>query len=115
MKTLQTLAGLFMRYVVIEIDERQSTRGQVLQDLQKCDGIIYTAGLAVKPRVIAKVKAPNKMAFDNNIMEQIQNVQGVATTRSLLIINSMHLIRNENLNTSENSMVEISDWAVKRK
>lgn len=112
-ENIKDSSGTIYAYVVIEIDERQGTRGQVLQELQQCDGIIYTAGLSVKPRVIAKVKAPNKMAFDNNIMEQIQSIAGVATTRSLLIINDMHFIRNESSKTLEVSMNPISDWAVK--
>ena len=112
-ENMKDLSGAIYSYVVIEIDERQGTRGQVLQELQRCDGIIYTAGLSVKPRVIAKVKAPNKMAFDNNIMEQIQNIPGVATTRSLLIINDMHFIRNESFNITEASINPVSDWAAK--
>ncbi|MCP4539477.1 MAG: Lrp/AsnC family transcriptional regulator [Chloroflexi bacterium] len=77
-------------YAVIDVDEKQSTRAKVLQDLRECDGVIYTAGLTKRAKVIAKVRAPDKRAFDNRIMDQIQKIQGVATTRSLLVINDMH-------------------------
>jgi hypothetical protein len=111
----QNLAGDIYAYVVIDVDEKQETRSQVLQLLHRCNGIIYTAGLAAKGRAIAKVRAPNKLAFDNNIMHQIQSISGVATTRSLLIINDMHFIRSQSPNKSDQSMQSIASWAGTRR
>lgn len=108
------LKGDIYAYVLIHIDEKQEARSKVLEDLQTCDGIIYTAGLMRKARAIAKVRAPNKLAFDNNIMEQIQGISGVATTRSLLVINDMHFIRIQDLSTSEPRMRDVIAWAQKR-
>jgi hypothetical protein len=108
------LKGDIYSYVLVHIDGKQEARSKVLEDLQQCDGIVYTAGLMRKARAIAKVRAPNKLAFDNDIMEQIQGIDGVATTRSLMIINSMHFIRSENPKVSEQSMNNVAAWASKR-
>jgi hypothetical protein len=110
----QNQPGDIYAYVIIEIDEKQETRSQVLQELHRCNGIIYTAGLATRGRAIAKVKAPNKVAFDNNIMQQIQSISGVATTRSLLIINDMHFTRLDKAGISETSIHNVASWAGKK-
>ena len=108
------LKGDIYAYVLVHIDGKQEVRSKVLEDLQQCEGIVYTAGLMRKARAIAKVRAPNKLAFDNNIMDQIQGIDGVATTRSLMIINNMHFIRSENPKLTEQSMHNVAAWAAKR-
>jgi hypothetical protein len=110
----QDLKGDIYAYVLIHIDEKQEARSKVLEDLQACDGIVYTAGLMRKARALAKVRAPNKRAFDNNIMEQIQGIDGVATTRSLMVINDMHFIRSADPKITEQSMRNVAAWAGKR-
>lgn len=82
-------------YILVEVDENVGTKTQVLQNLHKCEGVIYTASLVKRARIIAKVKAPTKRAFDDKIMDQIQAIPGVAATRSLLVINDMHFVRAE--------------------
>jgi DNA-binding Lrp family transcriptional regulator len=108
-------SGTIYSYVVINVGENQGTRSKVLQRLRRVEGIIYTAGLLGKLSVLAKVKAPNKAAFDNNIMEQIQSIPGVETTRSLLIINNIHFLRDAPLATSTGISPHVADWANTRR
>lgn len=97
-------------YVVIETDPRYSLP-KILAMLRKRQGIIYTASLANKNRIIAKVRADSKSEFDKKVMDQIQDIRGVSATRSHLIINAMHKIRAEPTPPSKNPLQEASEWA----
>jgi DNA-binding Lrp family transcriptional regulator len=79
------LDGGLVAYVLIETDNDQATPSQVAREILKCEGIVFCANL-MDDSVIVKMRASNKGAFDNKIMDQIQSIPGVATTRSFIII-----------------------------
>jgi DNA-binding Lrp family transcriptional regulator len=80
-------------YVLIDVADGDGAKEEVLAELQDHEGIVYLAALKAKQGLIAKVKAPNKISFDNMIMTRIQEVPRVISTLSLIVINGMHIIR----------------------
>jgi len=87
--------------------------------LSKCEGVILAAALVSNKDIFIKVKAPNKLSFDNKIMEQIQAVPGVKTTQSFIIINEKCFVRDETESKSNqeqnDNLSNVSVWAKQRK
>lgn len=78
-----------LAYVLIDIEERYTVTA-VTGELKECEGIVYVAGLATSSAAIAKVRTEDKVTFDRSVMDQIQSVPGVQSTRSFLVVNRMY-------------------------
>ncbi len=89
------LNGGIHAFILIETDSKQGTSAQIARNILDCEGVVYCANL-MDDSVIVRIKAPNKAAFDNKVMDQIQAVPGVATTRSFIIINDRYFARTDN-------------------
>ena len=117
-ENLMSLNGQVGAYVLVQTDERQGTQSQVLRGLARCEGVILAAALIANRDVFVKVVAPNKISFDDKIMNQIQAVPGVKTTQSFIIINDKYFIRNSRdieVNNDVNNVVDnVSAWAKQR-
>lgn len=106
-------------YILVDIDPKQSARIQVLKDISECNGVIYAASLATRTRIITKIRANNKKLFDSVVMDQIQKISGVLITRTLVIINEMHFVREESQEGKKQSTPDLgmqltADWVESR-
>jgi DNA-binding Lrp family transcriptional regulator len=81
--------GSTMRaWVLIKVPAKQI--GALIEELRGYPGIVEAAGIYGETDVIAKLEVPNQDALDELVVQRIQSIDMVESTRTFIAIGSMH-------------------------
>ena len=75
-------------WVLIKVPAKQI--GALIEELRGYPGIVEAAGIYGETDVIAKLEVPNQDALDELVVQRIQSIDMVESTRTFIAIGSMH-------------------------
>lgn len=79
-------------YVLVDVDRGQRHPEQVFTKVLSTEGVVSAYCQEKSDRILAKVRAPDKTTFDARIMTHLQREPGVRSTRTYIVINTMHWV-----------------------
>jgi DNA-binding Lrp family transcriptional regulator len=75
-------------WVLIKVPAKQI--GALIEELRNYRGIVEAAGIYGETDVIAKLEVPDQDALDELVVQRIQSIDAVESTRTFIAIGSMH-------------------------
>jgi DNA-binding Lrp family transcriptional regulator len=80
-----------LAYVLIRVPAKHV--GGLLDELRKYDGVREVSAIYGETDVIAKIEVPDQATLDDLIMNKIQEIPTVESTRTFIAIGGMHWSR----------------------
>ena len=78
-------------WVLIKVPAKQI--GALIEELHTYPGIVEAAGIYGETDVIAKIEVANQDALDALVVQRIQSIDAVESTRTFIAIGAMHWVR----------------------
>jgi DNA-binding Lrp family transcriptional regulator len=75
-------------WVLIKVPAKRI--GPLIEELRDYPGIVEAAGIYGETDVIAKLEVPDQDALDELVVQRIQSIEAVESTRTFIAIGSMH-------------------------
>lgn len=79
-------------WVLIKVPAKQI--GGLVEALRAFPGIVEAAAIYGETDVIAKIEVPNQAALDELVMQRIQSIEAVESTRTFIAVGGMHWERD---------------------
>ena len=80
-------------WVLIKVPAKQI--GGLVDELRSFSGIVEATAVYGETDVIAKVEVPDQPALDDLVMQRIQTMPNVESTRTFIAVGGMHWERDE--------------------
>ncbi|HEX2034019.1 MAG TPA: Lrp/AsnC ligand binding domain-containing protein [Chloroflexota bacterium] len=84
--------GIMRAWVLIKVPAKQI--GGLVEALRAFPGIVEAAAIYGETDVIAKIEVPNQAALDELVMQRIQSIEAVESTRTFIAVGGMHWERD---------------------
>ena len=80
-------------WILIKVPAKQI--GGLVDELRSYPGVVEASAIYGETDVIAKVEVPDQDSLDELVLERIQSIAAVESTRTFIGVGSMHWRRDE--------------------